>query len=234
MYPYLFGIESLKMYDLIGIFGYAIVIAFFLNQKNRPLTPIGQEIGKSRAWLWVALPLAVHLVAFTFGGERLGSFIGRGTEFYGYLTVSAIGMALAAVVLGAPPLKWLDKTVSLYLLLAAVLKLSCFCAGCCYGLPWAYGLYNARMDQIQFPIQLVEMAAYATLLFLLWRYRGRPGQRFALFVTGYAAVRFGVQFFRADRAAFSAFHWMSAVFAAIGVAMWLLCRWIPQKHECST
>ena len=36
MYPYLFGIETLKMYDLIGIFGYIILFAFFLHKKNRP------------------------------------------------------------------------------------------------------------------------------------------------------------------------------------------------------
>lgn len=233
MYPYLFGIESLKMYDLIGVFGYVIVIVFFLNRKNRPLTSVGQEVEKSRAWLWVALPLAVHLVAFTFGGERLGGYIGRGTEFFGYLAVSAVGVALAAVVLGAPPLKWLDRTVPLYLTLAATLKMSCFCAGCCYGLPWEHGLYNVRQDQTQFPIQLVEMAAYVVLLCLLRRYRGRDGQRFALFLAGYAAIRFVVQFFRDDIAVFSTFHWMSAVFAAIGVVMWAVCGMVGKK-KCST
>lgn len=234
MYPHLFGIESLKMYDLIGVFGYVFILAFFLHKKNRPLTPIGAESGKNRRWLWVTLPLAVHLVAFTFGGERLGGYIGRGTEFFGYLAVSALGVALTAATLGAPPLKWLDKTVPLYLFLASVLKLSCFCAGCCYGLPWAKGLYNVRQDQMQFPIQLVEAAAYAALLLLLWRYKGRSGQRFALFLTAYAAIRFIVQFFRADVAVFTLFHWMSAVFVAVGVVMWLFCRLLPEKDECST
>lgn len=231
MYPYVFGNEDVRMYDLIGVFGYVILMVFFLMKKNRPLTPIKAETGKSRVWLWVALPLAVHLLAFTFGGERLGAYIDRGTEFFGYLAVSALGVALAAVVLGAPPLKWLDKTAPLYALLAAVLKLSCFCAGCCYGLPWAQGLYNARMDQVQFPIQLVEMAAYALLFVQISRYRGRDGQRFALFLVEYAAIRFGVQFFRADVAVFSTFHWMSAVFAVLGAATWVACGILQRKDE---
>ena len=232
MYPYLFGIDSLKMYDLIGVFGYVIIIVFFVNKKNRLLASVGQEMESSRAWLWVALPLAVHLVAFTFGGEWLGAYIGRGTEFFGYLAVSAVGIALAAVVLGAPPLQWLDRAVPLYLSLAAVLKLSCFCAGCCYGLPWEQGWYNMRQDQTQFPIQLVEMGTYATLFFLLRRYKGLDGQRFALFLMGYAAVRFGVQFFRGDIQVFSTFHWMSVVFVAIGAMMWAVCT--ARKSERST
>ena len=178
--------------------------------------------------------MAVHLVAFTFGGERLGGYIGRSTEFFGYLAVSAVGVVLTAATLGAPPLKWLDKTVPLYLCLAAVLKFSCFCAGCCYGLPWAAGWYNHRNNLREFPIQLVEAAVYAALFFLLWRYKGRSGQRFALFLTAYAAIRFAVQFFRADEAVFTPFHWMSAVFAAVGVAMWLLCRFAAKKEQCST
>lgn len=232
MYPYLFGIETLKMYDLIGVFGYVLVIGFFLSKKNRPLTPIEQEKGALHAWLWVSLPLAVHLIAFTFGGERLGSYIGRGTEFFGYLLISAVGMVLAAVTLGAPPLAWLDKTVPLYLSLAAMLKLSCFCAGCCYGVPWVHGLYNARLDQTQFPIQLVEAAVYAALFFLLRWYKRQSGQRFALFLVGYATVRFAVQFFRADVAVFTLFHWMSAMFAVVGVVMWVVCA--VRKNECFT
>ena len=230
MYPYLFGIETLKMYDLIGICGYIILFIYFLQKKRRPLTPVGAEDSPSRRWVWTVLPLAVHVVSFTLGGERLGDFIGRGTEFFGYVAVSAVGMVLAAATLGAPPLRWLDRTVSLYLCLAAVLKLSCFCAGCCHGQPWEYGLYNIRQDETQVPIQLVEAALYGALFFLLRRYKGQAGQRFALFLTAYAAIRFVVQFFRADVAVFTPFHWMSAIFAAVGVAMWLLCRFAPERE----
>lgn len=231
MYPYLFGIETLMMYDVIGVCGYIILFYFFLQKKRRPLTPAGAEDSVSRRRLWTLLPLAVHVVAFTLGGERMGYFVSRATEFFGYVAVSSLGVALAALTLGAPPLRWLDRTVSLYLCLAAVLKLSCFCAGCCYGLPWEHGLFNIRQDETQVPIQLVEAVLYGVLFFLLRRYKGQAGQRFALFLTGYAAVRFGVQFFRADVAVFTPFHWMSAIFAAIGVVMWLICRFVGKKFQ---
>ena len=229
MYPYLFGIESLRMYDIIGLLGYGLLIGYFLiNRKRLYFT------ADSPKWWHIALLLAVQVVAYTFAGENLALLVGRGTEFFAFVTVSALGMALTAAVLGHRPLRWLDATVPLYLCLAAVLKFSCFCAGCCYGLPWAAGWYNHRNNLREFPIQLVEAAVYAALFFLLWRYKGRSGQRFALFLTAYAAIRFAVQFFRADVAVFTPFHWMSAVFAAVGVAMWLLCRFAAKKEQCFT
>ena len=235
MYPYLFGNQSLIMYDVIGILGYIVLFLFLFLNRSRYYADgsLSGSDTKPARWLTFAVLAAVHLVTYTFAGMWIGGWLGRATEFFGYVGVSAAGVVLAAVMMGFAPLKWLDRTVPLYLTLAATLKLSCFCAGCCYGLPWAHGLYNVRQDQTQFPIQLVEMAAYALLLWPLCRYRGRDGQRFALFVAGYAAIRFGVQFFRADRAVFSAFHWMSAVFAVIGVAMWAVCGMVGKK-KCST
>ena len=226
MYPYLFGNEHLKMYDIIGVFGYVLIFAFFLHRKNR--FALAQE-GKYCLWPL----LLVQCVAFTFGGEWLGGQIGRATEFYGFLGLSAVFTVLLAVSVAGYPLRWLDDTVPLYLTLASVLKLGCFCSGCCYGLPCGWGMYNGRCDQTQFPMQLAEAVVYALLLAALWRYRGRDGQRFALCVSGYAAIRFAVQFFRGDRPAFSTFHWMSAVFFAVGTVMWLVCGWWHRKKNVS-
>ena len=220
MYPQLFGVPTLKMYDLIGVLGYVLIAVFFLCSKQRRDFFSG---GKGGVWV----PLAVHGIAYTFGGVKLGGFIGRGTEFFGYVAFSALAMVLAAVVAESHPLRWLDRTAPLYAALAAVLKLSCFCGGCCYGYPWANGLYNQFTKQQEVPIQLVEVGLYGALLLVLLRYRGRTGQRFALFLAGYAAVRFAVQFFRADVAVFTPFHWMSAAFVGVGVLLWVVCALVP-------
>ena len=227
MYPYLFGMENWRMYDLIGVIGGVMLLIFFICKRNNYFEPLSAEQRQARWHFW--LFLAVQVVAYAFGGSYLGGFVSRSTEFFGYVTVSAVGMVLTAATLGYRPLRWLDRTVPLYLTLAATLKLSCFCSGCCYGLPWERGLWNMRQHQAQFPIQLAEMAAYAVLLCLLCRYRGGDGQRFALFVTGYAAVRFAVQFFRADVGVFTPFHWMSAVFFALGATMWAVCALYQKK-----
>ena len=250
MYIYLFGISDLRMYDVIGALGLLIVVFFFLNRKwwPRELGAVAKEHiaayadrtplplrGKEQYWLVLGavVPMVVHLVFYMLGGERFANLAlaGRATEFFGYIVTSAVGMALAAGALGYAPLRWLDRTAPLYLVMASVLKLCCFCAGCCNGLLWEHGLYNHKFHQTEFPIQLVELALYAGLLLPLARYKGAPGRRFSLFLTAYAAVRFVVQFFRVDRPLFSAFHWMSAVFFAVGVLAWVLCGVLSQKMQ---
>lgn len=226
MYPYPFGVETMRMYDLIGLMGYPILIIFLIINKNRLYLT---ENNPKKWHIW--LLLAVQLVAFTFAGENLAPLVGRGTEFFAFVAVSAVGMALTAVMLGFRPLRWLDATVPLYLMLAAVLKFSCFCGGCCYGLSWEWGLYNHSTHRSEFPIQLVEAAAYLVLLLLLRRHKGREGARFALFLAAYAAVRFAVQFIRADVAVFTPFHWMSAVFFALGATMWAVCRALELRTD---
>lgn len=220
MYPNLFGIPALRMYDLIGMLGYVIVIVFFLLKKNRS------------TWGKTLLLMAVHLVAYTFAGQRLAALLpGRATEFFGYLGIAGAATALAAVAFGENPLRQLDRTVPLHLILAAVLKLGCFCSGCCQGYPWVYGLFNHQTGQAEFPVQLLEGALYALLLWALWRYKGRPGQRFALMVMGYAAGRFLVQFARVDQPVFSGFHWLSGAFFALGAALLVLIYALPAKKE---
>lgn len=220
MYPNLFGNPDVAVYDLIGVLGYGIILLFSLWKR------------KGLSWGKTLLLTAVHLVAYTFAGARLAVLLpGRSTEFFGYLTISALGVVLASVVLGLSPLRQLDRTVPLYLTLAAVLKLGCLCAGCCHGYPWAYGLYNHFTQQTEFPVQLAEAVLYAVLLWALRRYEGRPGRRYALFLTGYAGVRFFIQFARADVPVFSPFHWMSGAFCGLGVVLLGLTYLIPKNKR---
>lgn len=208
MYPYLFENPSLRMYDLIGVLGYGILLAFFIVRWRR---------GEKWNGLW--LPLLVHLISFTFAGERLAPLVNRGTEFFAYLLISAVALVLAAVATGTHPLKSLDRSAPMYLAIASILKLGCFCGGCCNGYAWEHGLYNHAMHRTEVPIQLVEAVLYALLLWVVLRYRGGSGQRFSLFLIGYSAVRFGIQFFRSDSEVFSLFHWVSGIFLLVGVGM---------------
>lgn len=211
MYPYFFALENVRVYDVLGVLGYVAILIYGLAKQNRPST-----------WKKTLVWLLVQGVAYTFGGTALGNLVGRGTEFFGYVTISMLGTVLAALMFGDEPLAWLDKLVPLSLFLAAFMKIGCFCGGCCNGLPFAYGFYNQSTMKTEFPIQLVEGAVYLLLLCGLVRYQGRPGRRYFWFLIGYAAMRFVVQFFRADRPAFSLFHWMSFLFLVLGIVALLL------------
>lgn len=86
-------------------------------------------------------------------------------------------------------------------------RIGCFAAGCCYGapssLPWAVR-FPAAGDALTVPLHPVQLydSAFGWLLLalLLWRMPRRrfTGELFALVLTVYAPVRFGLELVRAD------------------------------------
>ena len=227
MYRDLFGNPDWSMYNLIGILSYGWIIFFFLCRSTWPACDKNQK----RPMGWIVLPLLVHLVGYTFPGKIVGPLLGRNTEFFGYVLVSSIAIVLASVVVGAHPVRWLDDASPLYLIMATMLKIGCFCSGCCNGLPWAYGLYNHLTERREFPIQLVEMVLYGLMLLVPLRHRFAPGRRFAAFLVGYSTVRFVVQFFRTDKEFFSSFHLISVLFLGVGLVLWYVLPWLFARNK---
>lgn len=249
MYPELFGITGISAYELIGVCGYVILWLFSFSRyaiagliedpsvwmlerqayhQNRDRSALRKRCLAHWAKKEMLMLTALHTVMFTFGGNILGQWIGRSTDFYGYVLLTALAVVLASVALGGDVRTRLDSLAATFFAMAAFLKLGCFCAGCCYGLPWAYGFYNENTQQHEFPIQLVEMAVYVLLFFVVrWRFRGRKGEGFAFFLVVYSSFRFIMQFFRGDEAVFSVFHWVSATVCLLGILYWLLIRYIP-------
>ncbi|HUO08119.1 MAG TPA: prolipoprotein diacylglyceryl transferase family protein [Phycisphaerae bacterium] len=125
-------------------------------------------------------------------------------------------------------------------------RVGCFFAGCCYGkvaaLPWMGVRFPcgsfAFVDQVQhgllpadaaaslpaYPVQLLEAVACMLLAWLLGRRfskRRISGERFLMLGVGYAAVRFPLEFLRADNPAvvggltFSQFGCLGLAVAAV-------------------
>ena len=81
-------------------------------------------------------------------------------------------------------------------------KMSCFCAGCCHGIPWEHGLYNYNPNYLgrQVPVQLIE-AFWGLLIFffLLWyRKKAKTGNIFPMYMILYSATRFISEFLRPE------------------------------------
>lgn len=253
MYSYLFGNTGLlPMYDLIGILGYLIIIGVSFSRKRLAKrayslgtlalyfqkssdffgnAPSKREKFSSNVFLAKKERLVlfiVHMITYTFGGELFGSLIGRRTDFLGYVGLTTIAICAVCYLLGCNVLKEVDDLVSIFLSVAALLKLGCLCAGCCYGMEWAHGFYNHFTERNEFPIQLVESLFYVTLLVVLTFYKKRipTGYLSPLFLIIYASFRFLIQFFRTDQELFSPYHFIS-VYALISG---LLCLFIVHKY----
>jgi phosphatidylglycerol:prolipoprotein diacylglycerol transferase len=118
----------------------------------------------------------------------------------------------------------------------AIGRLGCFSAGCCYGrptdVPWGIAFrdpYATRavgtpLDIPLHPTQLYESLTVALLfLGLLWLARRKRfhGQVTAVYLFGYAALRFAIEFYRGDAARGTVFggRFSTSQFIAILVAL---------------
>ena len=117
----------------------------------------------------------------------------------------------------------------------AIGRIGCFFNGCCYGKEFHWGIYFPVHQARLHPTQLYEMILLIVLFFVLKRIQKPlekiPGQVFALYLMTASAVRFGVQFFRADYEPFffglGIFQYMSLFFFAAGLG-WLV--YMRRKH----
>jgi hypothetical protein len=119
-------------------------------------------------------------------------------------------------------------------------RIGCLLSGCCHGMPAAWGMRYpwlvwksapAGLNELRLlPVQAFESMLFALLLAgQLWLYfvPHHPGEVLFLFLAGYSAGRFGLEFLRGDERpyflGFSEAQWTAAGLAAvISLAPWVL------------
>lgn len=150
-------------------------------------------------------------------------FWSGGLTFYGGLFAAGVAGVWSARRDGLGVAATLDRAAMAVPLGLAVGRLGCFFAGCCFGAPTnsALGVVfppgsDASVAQAKagelasralwshpvHPTQLYEaagaLALAAFIAFVVRPRQKREGQSFLVFCIGYAAVRFGLEFLRAD------------------------------------
>jgi phosphatidylglycerol---prolipoprotein diacylglyceryl transferase len=110
----------------------------------------------------------------------------------------------------------------------AIGRIGCFLNGCCFGKPWAYGIFFPVHDARLYPTQLYETAGLF-LIFIILKYAQKkphtPGMLFAFYLWLAAIERFIVEFFRADHTilwgGLSLPQYVSMLIFAAGIAVYL-------------
>ena len=176
---------------------------------------------------------------------------GRETLIYYHHEIAVLLAAAAlAAVLGQPVLTHLDATAIGLGGFLAFGRLGCACASCCHGRPSRTGLvYGAEhvtaglpphfAGRPLAPLQLVESGAVALLTAaaaLAVMLDAAAGVAFGIYVTGYAVLRFGLEFLRGDAVrryarGLSEAQWTSlGVVAALTVLAWAGAIPGPVEH----
>jgi phosphatidylglycerol:prolipoprotein diacylglycerol transferase len=130
-----------------------------------------------------------------------------GLVFYGGLGGASLATLFYIRAKGLPLWKLADALAPSIALGQVFGRIGCLVNGCCFGLPtrlpWAihYPAGHVTQGCGVHPVQLYEAFLDLGLYLALarqYRRRGFDGQVFALYLAGYAALRFGVEFFRGD------------------------------------
>lgn len=145
-----------------------------------------------------------------------------GLVWYGGL----IGAALCSIVFLKKKRLSVSAVADLcapYLALAqSIGRIGCFFNGCCYGKPYAHGIFFPVHGRMLFPSQIVDalslLAVYAALRLIR---RQRPGQLFGFYLFLAGLQRFVMEYLRGDARPFygglSIYQWISLGLMLTGV-----------------
>lgn len=162
---------------------------------------IGAIIGAKLLFIAVTLPQIIEMnIPFT-------ALIKGGFVFYGGLLGGAGGLLIYVRQFKMQLSPFADLYTTVLPLGHAFGRVGCFCAGCCYGIPWKHGhIYTSTAGTTPLgvpllPIQLIESAALLVLFgvqIALYLCKRRTWRNTLFYFIAYPALRFVLEFFRGD------------------------------------
>lgn len=173
-------------------------VIYATSTVNKKLVPVARNL-----MFIVEMLLFSHIAwATTRLNGIFGSAFDTGANYFGLLAATPIFITIYSLVLFINPVKQIDIFTIIMPIFLIFVKIGCFLSGCCWGIPWEHGLYNASPFHPgnQVPVQLIEaILALLIFFFLLWyRKRAKPGTMYPMYMTMYSATRFFSEFTKAD------------------------------------
>ena len=171
---------SFKEFLIIGILCAFFAVAFAKNTFTIGYIPV--------------VGFSLHnLLYYTLNG---------GIVFYGGLIGVIIGLLTMSHILHKNSAFLLDEISISFPLFHSIARIGCLLGGCCYGIPWTWGVRMVESpDIIRFPVQIAESICNLGIFVLLTIRAKKKGERtgsFFLYMGLYAICRFILEFYRGD------------------------------------
>ena len=236
--------RSLPMYGLLGLLGFLLGLLFVILRVPRfslsrddaayiyVFAALGAIAGAKLLYLLTVLPRLAELVRSGAGAAALLAYVSGGFVFLGAIPGGLAAAWLAARAYRVRLADFMPLLVPALALVAALGRVGCFCAGCCYGVEcdspvsvvFPAASLAAPPGVPRLPVQL------ALFLALLW-FTARPRRaRFAaeFYLACYCPARFVLEFFRGDEArgalwGLSTSQWLSAA-GFLAVSLYFFMR----------
>ena len=215
MYQYL-GDTEINLYDLLGFFSFIAVLIFnfsqfkekklILGKTSKALIKSNKTLENNNRYKNSIVSLEIYIVStfqysFTaYINSAFGDLFGTGKNYYGLLFITPLLIVFICFLLGIDIFKQMDLITPAFPLALIVLKIACFCRGCCRGIESSSGLYNHSSNLVEFPVQLVEAgcALFIFAILMLLRKKIKEGTFFPLYLIIYSTMRFFSEFLRCE------------------------------------
>lgn len=220
--------------DSISI--YSKYIIRVLSNSELKLGKFTLNFGNIIEFLLVSVEsvVMVYIVTISSFNREFGELVGTGANYFALLFTTWLFVILASTLILSNPIKQLDFTTQLLPIHIAVVRLACFCQGCCWGIPWKYGLYNHHYDHPgnQVPVQAIE-AFFALAIFaflLIYRRKAKTGTMFPMYMVLYSGARFFIEFFTAAYPDIIGPFNMYQILCVIGFVVGLVVFFVMRKY----
>lgn len=238
MYEYL-GSTDILMYDIFTVYLSSLALLIYnltrFKEKQALLSKVSQIIlshTSRRISLFLTVTEIVLISLYQHGlvspiNFFLGNLLDTGANYYGMIIAMPLLLSLLCWIIGVDPFRQIDLITPAYPLALFFMKLGCFCAGCCSGLPCDFYLFGLKYDAI--PIQLVEACIALLLFFFLLIYKSKAaiGTLLPVYTTLYSVIRFFTEFLRGERNVFLCFktyHILCLIGIILGIVQLALLR----------
>lgn len=251
MHRFIGGQDAYSLLNTMAYYALLFSIPFFFVLKRKSLCLISRGISK---WVsgfnntlgkvtefvlaFIETYIIVRIIDYSSYGNRiLGGLVGTGANYFAEFIGIPLFCILFSIITVANPLKQLDFAIVLAPIQLILFKLSCYCNGCCWGIPWDKGPYNYHYDHPgnQVPVQLIEMA-FAIIIFiflLFYRRKAKTGTIYPMYLTLFSFTRFFAEFFKADYpniiGPFNMYQILSTIGFVVGLILLLVMRRYGEK-----
>lgn len=231
-------------YSVTAILGVVVVLMYFYTQKWDPAVNfevltiwglIGTLVGAKLLYLLLSLPEFIHELPYLFTDPHsfLNKYVYSGLVFFGGL-YGCILTVLIYCRMKKMPLYSVSAVIPAFPLFHAFGRIGCFFTGCCYGVPWQYGITFVHSSIAPngiplMPVQLMEAFAELVFFLVLFLLRRRFFKALGLYLILYGITRFLLEFLRGDVirgfiGPLSVSQWISLFSTALGFVLIFIFR----------
>lgn len=252
MYKYL-GSTDILMYDIFTVYVSSMALLIYnlmhIREKKELLSSVSKMIISREAERksqmmhhtvsYLAIIEIVLISLYQHGlvsilNKITGNLLDTGVNYFGFVFFMPLLLPLFCWMIGIDPYKQIDMITPAYPIALFFMKIGCFCAGCCRGLPCTFGIYNQTYDCMEIPVQLIE-AAFAVIIFfilLVRKKKSSPGSLLPQYIILYCASRFFSEFLRIDANVFLGLK-KYQILCVVGFFFGIAQLWVLKKHKDS-